>query len=161
MNRRQGGWVVAVKRRRREWANPRKIGCIRIVDTNKRCVMAMKIDYLLTDGEWEKLQKSDFQAQDVLKDLALWDSIRHIAGNSDFSAEVCRNVQKIRELIEHVFIDGGRDSVEELFFESSCMEDLMRDMEDWIVHVRRALAFLNGLRPESLSISDSDTEKSK
>jgi hypothetical protein len=114
----------------------------------------MKKDYELTNEEWEKLQQSNFQAQVFLKDLALWDSIRHIAGNSDFSVEVCQNMQKIRELVDHVFVNSCRDDVEELFFESSCMEDLMSDMEDWIVDVRRALMSLNRLRPEHLPVSD-------
>jgi hypothetical protein len=119
----------------------------------------MEKDYVLTDEDWEKLQKSSFQAQDFLKDLALWDSIRHIAGNSDFSAEVYRDMQKIRELVERVFTNGCHDDIEELFFESSCMEDLMSDTEDWILHVRRALTSLNKLRPESLPVPDSDTKK--
>jgi hypothetical protein len=116
-------------------------------------------DYLLTDEDWKKLQKSGFQAQDFLKNLALWDSIRHIAGDSDFSAEVNRNMQKIKELVEHIFINGSHDNIEELFFESSCMEELMGDMETWILEIHRALKSLNVLKPDSLPEVGSDIAK--
>jgi hypothetical protein len=119
----------------------------------------MQHDLPVTDEEWKILRQSSFSVENFLKSLELFDSIRHIAGNSDFSAKVCRDMQKLKELVRNVFMDECRDCIGELFFESSCMEDLMSDMEDWILHVRRALTSLNKLRPEGLPVPDSDTKK--
>lgn len=119
----------------------------------------MRHDLPVTDEEWKTLRQSSFSIENFLKSLELFDSIRHIAGSSDFSGEVYRDMQKLKELAENVFANERRDCVGELFFESSCLEELMGDMETWIFEVCRALKSLNALKPGSLSEVQSDTVK--
>jgi len=113
----------------------------------------------INDEAWEKLRKSSFSAQKFLKTLELFDSIRHIAGASEFSDDVYANVQKLRQLTEKVFDEGQRESVSEMFFEISCLDDLMIDLEEWVEEIRKALADLDKLRPENLSEVDSERRK--
>jgi hypothetical protein len=111
----------------------------------------MKNNPQITDKEWKKLHDANFSAQDFVKALELFDSIRHVAGNSDFSADIYADMQKVKELAGKVFVDGQRDSTGELFFEAGSLDSIMRDLEDWITDIREAFAALNKIRPESLS----------
>jgi len=105
----------------------------------------------ITDEEWGRLRNAHFSTQDFVEALELFDSIRHIAGNSDFSADVYADMQKVKELAGKVFVDGQRDSAGELFFEAASLDSIMKDLEDWITDIREAFAALNKTRPESLS----------
>ena len=113
----------------------------------------------INDEAWEKFRKSSFSAPKFLESLKLFDSIRHIAGASEFSDDVYANVQKLRQLTEKVFDEGQRESVSEMFFEISCLDDLMIDLEEWVEEIRKALADLDKLRPENLSEFDSERRK--
>jgi hypothetical protein len=108
----------------------------------------------ITDEEWEELRQSPFDMEDFLKALKMFDSIRHIAGGSDFSAHVYADMQKLMKLAECVFTDGCRDSAGELFFEASCLNEQMGNLETWISRVRGALNTLEELRPSSLEALD-------
>jgi hypothetical protein len=119
----------------------------------------MQHDLPVTDKEWETLRQSSFSVENFLKSLNLFNSVRHIAGSSDFSEEVYRDMQKLKGLVENVFTGERRDCVGELFFEGSCMEELMSDMETWIFEIHKALKSLNTLKPDSLSEVDSDPTK--
>ncbi|MDR3231148.1 MAG: hypothetical protein LBT65_06895 [Synergistaceae bacterium] len=111
----------------------------------------MKNNSQITDEEWEKLRNAHFSTQDFVEALELFDSIRHISGNSDFSADVYADIQKVKELAGKVFADGQRDNTGELFFEAASLDSIMRDLEDWIADIREAFTALNKIRPESLS----------
>jgi hypothetical protein len=112
----------------------------------------------VTDEEWEKLRNGHFSTRDFVEGLELFDSIRHIAGNSDFSADVYADMQKVKKLAGKVFVDGQRDSAGELFFEAASLDSIMRDMEDWITDIREAFTALNKIRPDSLSgVDDAKT----
>ena len=63
----------------------------------------------ISDEAWDKLKNSSFSAREFLKTLELFDSIRHIAGASDFSREVYASVQNLMQLTEKVFIEGQRE----------------------------------------------------
>jgi hypothetical protein len=119
----------------------------------------MRHDLPVTDEEWKTLRQSSFSIENFLKSLELFDSIRHIAGSSDFSGEVYRDMQKLKELAGNVFTYEQRDCVAELFFKNSCLEELMGDMETWILKIHRALKELNTLRPDRLPEVDSDIAK--
>ena len=120
----------------------------------------MKIELpQINDDAWEKLEKSSFSVQEFLKTLELFDSIRHIAGASDFSNEVYANFHNLRQLAERVFKEGHRESASEMFFEISCIDDLMIDLEEWVEAIREALADLDMLRPENLSEVDGERRK--
>ena len=93
----------------------------------------------INDEAWEKLRNSSFSVQEFLKTLELFDSIRHIAGASVFSSEVYASVQILGQLAERVFIEGHRESAGEMFFEISCIDDLMIDLEEWVEAIREAL----------------------
>jgi hypothetical protein len=108
----------------------------------------------ITDEEWEKLRRSPFDMEDFLKALQMFDSIRYIAGASDFSARVYADMQKLMKLAEGVFANGCRDSAGELFFEASCLNEQMGNLETWISRVRGALDMLEELRPASLEAPD-------
>jgi hypothetical protein len=108
----------------------------------------------ITDEEWEKLRGVHFSTRDFSEALKLFDSVRHLAGASDFSEIVHANFRKVGELAVKVFCKGQRDSVYELFFETASLDSLMRDMEDWLTDIRAAFASLDKIRPESLSESD-------
>lgn len=113
----------------------------------------------ISDEAWERLRKSSFSVQKFLKALELFDSIRHIAGASDFSGDVNASVQNLRQLAEKVFVEGQRESTSEMFFEISHIDDLMIDLEEWVEKIRVALADLDQLRPENLSVFDGDRRK--
>jgi len=113
----------------------------------------------INDDAWEKLRKSSFSVQEFLKTLERFDSIRHFTGGSDFSDEFYGYVQNLRQLAERVFIEGHRESASEMFFEISCVDDLMIDLEEWVEAIREALADLDMLRPENLSEVDSERRK--
>jgi hypothetical protein len=121
--------------------------------------MKMKENLPITDEEWEKLKKSQFQTHDFAEALKHFDSIRHFAGTSEIAGIVRADIQKTGELAEHVFNEGQRDSVCELFSKTSSLDTLMKDMEDWLADIRDALASLNKIRPNSLSVlDDNNTE---
>jgi hypothetical protein len=108
----------------------------------------------ITDNEWEKLQRSPFDMDDFLKGLKMFDSVRHIAGGSDFSDQVYADMRKLEELAELVFTGRRRDSVGEMVLEASALRGLMAGLEDYVSDVRSALESLEGIRPESLDILD-------
>jgi hypothetical protein len=114
----------------------------------------MEKNLAITDKEWEKLQRSSFDMEDFLKGLKMFDSVRHIAGSSDFSDNVYADMRKLEELAGRVLVDGCRDSVGELFLEASALRSLMADLEDYVSDVRGALETLERLRPESLDTLD-------
>jgi hypothetical protein len=119
----------------------------------------MRENLPVTDKEWEKLRNAHFSTQDFVEALKLFDSIRHVAGNSDFSAAVYADIQNVKELAGKVFADGQRDNTGELFFEATSLDSIMRDLEDWITDIREAFAALNKIRPESLSgVDDTKTK---
>ena len=113
----------------------------------------------ISDVAWEKLRKSSFSVEKFLEKIKLFDSIRHIAGASDFSSEVYASVQNLRQLAEKVFIEGQRESAGELFFEISSIDELMIDLEEWIEAIREAFADLDKLRPDNMSEVDSERRK--
>jgi hypothetical protein len=92
--------------------------------------------------------------EDCLKGLKMFDSVRHIAGGSDFSDQVYADMRKLEELAGHVFTGRSRDSVGGLFLEASALRGLMAGLEDYVSDVRNALESLEKLRPESLDILD-------
>jgi hypothetical protein len=108
----------------------------------------------ITDKEWEKLQRSPFDMEDFLKGLKMFDSVRHIAGGSDFSDNVYADMRKLEEFAGLVFTDRRRDSVGGMFLEASALRCLMTDLENYVSGVRGALESLERLRPESLNILD-------
>jgi hypothetical protein len=114
----------------------------------------MEKNLAITDNEWEKLQRSSFDMEDFLKGLKMFDSVRHIAGGSDFSDQVYADMRKLEELAGHVFTDRRRDSVGGMFLEASSLRGLMAGLEDYVSDVRNALESLEKLRPESLDILD-------
>jgi hypothetical protein len=114
----------------------------------------MEKNLTITDKEWEKLQQSPFDMEDFLKGLKMFDSVRHIAGGSDFSDKVYADIQKLKELAGLVFTDRRRDSIGEMFLETSALKGLMADLEDYVSDVRSALESLEELMPESLSTLD-------
>jgi hypothetical protein len=122
--------------------------------------VAMKENFPITDEAWEKLHDANFSAQDFVKALELFDSIRHVAGNSDFSADIYADMKKVKELAGKVFTDGQRDSAGELFFEAASLDSIMRDLEDWVTDIREAFAALNKIKPERLSrVDDTGAKK--
>jgi hypothetical protein len=124
--------------------------------------VVMKENLPITDEEWEKLRNAHFSTQDFVEALELFDSIRHIAGNSDFSADVYADMQKVKELAGKVFSDGQRGSAGELFFEAASLDSIMRDLEDWVTDIREAFAALNKIRPESFAkLDDMKTKMGK
>jgi len=120
----------------------------------------MKKDFPpLSDEAWEKLVNSSFPAREFLKTLELFDSIRYIVGASGYSDGLYEDVQNLRRLTEKVFFEGQRESASEMFFEASCVDDLMIDLEEWGEEIREALADLDKLRPPNLSEFDSERRK--
>jgi hypothetical protein len=114
----------------------------------------MEKNLAITDKEWEKLQQSPFDMEDFLNGLKMFDSVRHIAGGSDFSDKVYADMRELKELAGLVFTDRRRDSVGGLFLEASALRGLMTDLENYVSDVRSALESLEKFRPESLDILD-------
>jgi hypothetical protein len=114
----------------------------------------MEKNFQITDEEWEKLKDSSFPLQRFLEDIELFYSIRHCAGASSFSEDVLSDLNKVKDLAGKVFSDGRRDCVGELFFEGACINELMIDLEDWILSIRKAFRSLNKLRPISVDLRE-------
>jgi hypothetical protein len=114
----------------------------------------MESNKQVTDEEWEKLCASPFDIQRFLEDMKSFDSIRHIVAVSSISEDVYEKRKRIETLAERVFKESCRDSVKELFQESAHFNNLMIDLEEWILSVRKALRSLNKLCPESIDFHD-------
>jgi hypothetical protein len=114
-------------------------------------------DLPLTDEEWEKLQEKAFPVQDFLKKLDLFDSIRHIAGQSEYAGIVYENAQKLRKAAEGVFIEGRRDCVKDLFSNATAFDSVISDIEEWVLDIRQALDSLEKTRPgRTVLLDDGD-----
>jgi hypothetical protein len=124
------------------------------MDITKKSDVEVENNLLVTDEEWEKLCASSFDIQRFLGDIKSFDSIRHIVAVSSIAEDVYEKRKKIEALAERVFKGGYRDSVEELFRESAHFNNLMVDLEEWILNVRKALRSLNKLCPESIDFHD-------
>jgi hypothetical protein len=116
----------------------------------------MEKDLSLTDEEWKELQNRAFPVQDFLRKLDMFDSIRHIAGQSEFAGIVYENAQKLREAAENVFVEGRRDSVEDLFSRASAFDSVISDIEEWILDIRKAMDSLEKIRPGRTALLDDD-----
>jgi hypothetical protein len=114
----------------------------------------MENNLSVTDEEWEKLCTSSFDIRRFLEDIKSFDSIRHIVAVSSIAGDVYEKRKKIEVLAERVFKSGNRDNVGELFRESAHFNNLMVDLEEWILSVRKALRSLNKLCPESIAFHD-------
>ena len=101
----------------------------------------------LTDKEWERIRDSSFQADEFVKTLEEFDSIRHITGAGEFASIVCSHVQKLKELAPKVFVDGDRECAGEMFLLCSSLGTLMNDVHEWLSDIRIELASLNELAP--------------
>ncbi|MDR1874879.1 MAG: hypothetical protein LBQ90_07730 [Synergistaceae bacterium] len=120
----------------------------------KRRDVHMKNNCPITDEEWEKLRGFPFDIQRFIEDIRSFDSIRHIVAASSIAEDVYDKRKRIEALAERVFNDGCRDCAEELFLESAYFNDLMIDLEEWILNTRKALRSLNKLRPENIRFPD-------
>jgi hypothetical protein len=118
----------------------------------------MKKDLPLTDEEWEKLRDRDFPVQDFLKKLDLFDSIRHIAGQSEFAGIVYENAQQLRKAAENVFVEGRRDSVADLFSRASAFDSVISDIEEWVSGIRKAMDSLEKTRPGRTALLDDEDD---
>jgi hypothetical protein len=118
----------------------------------------MENDLPLTDEEWEKLRDRDFPVQDFLKKLDLFDSIRHIAGQSEFAGIVYENAQKLRKAAVSVFVEGRRDSVEDLFSRASAFDSVISDIEEWVSGIRKAMDSLEKTRPGRTALLDDEDD---
>jgi hypothetical protein len=118
----------------------------------------MENDLPLTDEEWEKLRNSSFSVQDFLKKLDLFDSIRHVTGQSEFAGIVYENAQKLREAAENVFAQGRRDCVKDLFLSASAFDSVVSDIEDWVSDIRKAMDFLEKTRPGRTVLLDDEDD---
>jgi hypothetical protein len=114
----------------------------------------MENDLPLTDEEWEKLRNSTFSVQDFLKKLDLFDSIRHVTGQSEFAGIVNENAQKLREAAADVFVEGRRDCVKDLFLSASAFDSVISDIEDWVSDIRKAMDSLEKTRPGRTALLD-------
>jgi hypothetical protein len=112
----------------------------------------------LTDEEWEKLRARGFPVQDFLKKLDLFDSIRHVTGQSEFAGIVYENAQKLREAAENVFVEGRRDCVEDLFSRASAFDSVVSDIEDWVSDIREAMDSLEKTRPGRTALLDDEDD---
>jgi hypothetical protein len=118
----------------------------------------MKKDLPLTDEEWEKLRDRGFPVQDFLKKLELFDSIRHITGQSEYAGIVYENMKKLREAAESVFVEGRRDSVEDLFSRASAFDSVISDIEEWVSAIRKAMDSLEKTRPGRTALLDDEDD---
>jgi hypothetical protein len=112
----------------------------------------------LADEEWEKLRNNPFSVQDFLKKLDLFDSIRHLTGQSEFAGIVYENAQKLKEAAANVFVEGRRDCVEDLFKRASAFDSVVSDIEDWILNIRKAMDSLEKLRPGRTALLDDEDD---
>jgi hypothetical protein len=114
----------------------------------------MENDLPLTDEEWEKLRDRAFPVRDFLKKLDLFDSIRHIAGQSEYADIVYENAKKLKEAAEKVFIEGRRDCVKDLFSNASAFDSVISDIEEWDLDIRQAMNSLEKTRPGRTALLD-------
>jgi hypothetical protein len=111
----------------------------------------------LTDEEWEQLQGKHFPVQDFLKKLALFDSIRHLAGQSEYAGVIYENTQKLKEVEENVFVEDRRDCVDDLFSRASAFDSVISDIEEWVSDIRKAMDSLEKIRPgRTVLLDDGD-----
>jgi hypothetical protein len=112
----------------------------------------------LTDEEWEKLRNSPFLIQDFLKKLDLFDSIHHVAGQSEYAGIIYENTQKLKEAAENVFAEGHRDCVADLFSRASVFDSVISDIEDWVSDIRKAMNSLEKTRPGRTALLDEEDD---
>jgi hypothetical protein len=110
----------------------------------------------LTDEEWEKLRDRPFPVQDFLKKLDLFDSIRHLTGQSEYAGIIYENAQKLKEAAANVFAEGRRDCARDLFSRASAFDSVVSDIEDWVSDIRKAMDALEKVRPGRTALLDDD-----
>jgi hypothetical protein len=108
----------------------------------------------LTGEEWEKLRDNNFSVQDFLKKLDLFDSIRHLTGQSEYAGIIYENAQKLREAAANVFVESRRDCVDDLFSRASAFDSVISDIEDWVSNIREAMDSLEKIRPGRTALLD-------
>jgi hypothetical protein len=118
----------------------------------------MENDLPLTDEEWKELRDRAFPVQDFLKKMELFDSIRHVTGQSKFAGIVYENTQKLMEAAKSVFVEGRRDCVKDLFSHASAFNSVMSDLEDWVSHIRKAMDSLEKTRPGRTALLDDEDD---
>jgi hypothetical protein len=105
-------------------------------------------DYIqITDREWERISRSSFRADDFIKALDGFDSIRNVAGSGEFASIVYGDIQKLKELARKVFLDGDRDSAGEMFSICSSLNKLTASMYEDLSEIRIELESMNELTP--------------
>jgi hypothetical protein len=114
----------------------------------------MKNNLPLTDEEWEKLRDNNFFVQDFLKKLDLFDSIRHLTGQSEYAGIIYENMQKLREAAANVFVESRRDCVADLFSRASAFDSVISDIEEWVSGIREAMDSLEKIRPGRTALLD-------
>jgi hypothetical protein len=112
----------------------------------------------LTDEEWEKLLNRSFPVKDFLKKLDLFDSIRHLTGQSEYAGIIYENAQKLREAAANVFAESRRDCVDDLFSLASSFDLVISDIEEWVSDIRKAMDALEKLRPGRTALLDDEDD---
>jgi hypothetical protein len=97
--------------------------------------------------EWERLGRSSFRADDFIKALDGFDSIRHIAGEGEFASIVYGDIQKLKELARKVFVDGDRDCAGEMFSICSSLNKLTASVYEDLSEIRIELESMDELAP--------------
>ncbi|MDR1579398.1 MAG: hypothetical protein LBS35_03495 [Synergistaceae bacterium] len=88
----------------------------------------------------------------------MFDSIRHLTGQSEYAGIIYENAQKLREAAANVFVEGRRDSVEDLFSRASVFDFVISDIEEWVSDIRKAMDSLEKIRPGRTPMLDDEDD---